>query len=99
MQWEYIKFVNFDDFYNNRKIIRYYYKRLPLDEKWKYKRFVYSDALKENETDKNSIWNFLNENEYCKQELLGRKTYRDNVRLRKTKKDIDLYKDLLNFKD
>ena len=69
MRWENIKFDSFEDFYSNRKIIRYYYKSLDLDEKWDYKRFIYSDELQEKEIDKDCIWNFLNENEFSNKEL------------------------------
>lgn len=98
MQWERIKFVNFDDFYKNRKIIRYYYKELPLEEKWDYKRFIYGDKLKENTTDRDCIWNFLNENEFSKKELQVRVTYRKFQKKKKLKKD-KTYDYILDFEE
>lgn len=88
MSWENIKFVSFDDFYKNRKIIRYVYRVLPLDEKWEYKRFVYGDELREKVIDKDCIWNFLNENENCRKEIIERaknKRYTKKNRQRKEK--------------
>lgn len=71
MSYEKAKFINFDDFYRNRKIIRTLYEELELRDKIAFKRFVY-DELKECETDKDCIWNFLNKNENCKKELIAR---------------------------
>lgn len=71
MRWEEITFVDFDDFYQNRKLIRDCYSTLSLKDKISYKRFVY-DTLKECMTDKDCIWNFLNENVDCKKELAAR---------------------------
>lgn len=96
MRWEQIKFVSFNDFYKNRKIIRYYYKELPLEDKWSYKRFIYSDELNEKEIDKDCIWNFLNEIEFSKKEL----SIRYKNRNYKTKQEITkntLCDDLLDF--
>lgn len=79
MSCEKAKFTNFDDFYRNRKLIRNLYAELTYRDKIAFKRFVY-DELIECETDKDSIWNFLNKNENCKKDLkatyLARKKYR-----------------------
>lgn len=88
MRWENIKFVSFNDFYKHKKIIRYYYKELSLEQKWAYKRFIYSDELNEKEVDKDCIWNFLNENENCRKEIIERaknKRYTKKNRQRKEK--------------
>lgn len=94
MRWENIKFDSFEDFYSNRKIIRYYYKSLDLDEKWAYKRFIYSDELQEKEIDKDCIWNFLNENEFSNKELKGRFAYRKNLNMYKKAK---FYEEILDL--
>lgn len=99
MRWENIKFVNFNDFYKHKKIIRYYYKELSLEQKWAYKRFIYSDELNEKEVDKDCIWNFLNENEFCKQEIKVRMDYRKFLKKNKIKKHIGFYKELLGLDD
>lgn len=70
-----IEIYSFNYFYKNRKKIRNMYRLLSLDEKWKLKRFVYSDNLDEKEIDKDCIWNYLNENENCKKELYNRYLY------------------------
>lgn len=94
MRWENIKFDSFEDFYSNRKIIRYYYKSLDLDEKWAYKRFIYSDELQEKEIDKDCIWNFLNEIEFSNKELKGRFAYRKNLNIHKKAK---FYEEILDL--
>lgn len=71
MTYEKVKFVNFDDFYQNRKLLRILYKELSLSDKIMLKRFIY-DEMKMYENDKDCIWNFLNENEFCKKELMTR---------------------------
>lgn len=80
MRWEDIKFSDFFEFYRDRKILRYYYRRLPIDEKWAYKRFVYGNELNEKEIDRDCIWNYLNENENCKKEIIARMEYRKKYR-------------------
>lgn len=96
MRWEQIKFVSFNDFYKNRKIIRYYYKELPLEYKWSYKRFIYSDELNEKEIDKDCIWNFLNEIEFSKKELSIRYKNRNYKKKQEIPKNT-LCDDLLDF--
>lgn len=71
MRWENVTFIDFDDFYQNRKLLRDCYKELSLKDKILLKRFIYDD-LKECTTDKDVIWNFLNENEDCKKDLAVR---------------------------
>lgn len=71
MGYEKAKFVNFDDFYRNKKILRTAYKELSLSDKIAFKRYVY-DEIKECESDKDVIWNYLNENMFCKKELMSR---------------------------
>ena len=71
MEWENIRFTSFDDFYINKKFIRNYYKGLSMPDKWSYKHYVYY-CLKFCESDKNAIWNFLNENENCRKDLIDR---------------------------
>lgn len=96
MRWEQIKFVSFNDFYKNRKIIRHYYKELPLDDKWSYKRFIYSDELKEKEIDKDCIWNYLNEIEFSKKELTVRFKKRTYDKKRELIKNT-ICNDMLDF--
>ena len=71
MSYENIKFINFDDFYKNRKLIRCNYRKLLLRDKIAFKHYVYYE-LTDCEIDKNVIWNFLNENEFCNKELKQR---------------------------
>ena len=71
MGYEKVKFINFDDFYQNKKLIRTLYEELSLHDKIEFKRFVY-DELKECASDKDVIWNYLNKNEDCKKELMAR---------------------------
>lgn len=71
MSYEKVKFINFDDFYQNKKYLRTMYKELSLSDKIMLKRFIY-DEMKMYESDKDCIWNFLNENECCKKELVAR---------------------------
>lgn len=89
MNWEDVKFIDFDDFYQNRKLLRNLYKELSLDDKWRMKRFLY-DEIKECRSDKDVIWNFLNENENCKKELANRVNTRRNAK--KRRKQIDIMK-------
>ena len=49
--------------------------------------------------DKDCIWNFLNENEYCKQEIKVRMDYRKLLKKNKIKKHIGFYKELLGLDD
>ena len=84
MRWEEITFIDFDDFYQNRKLIRECYSTLTLHDKIQYKRFVY-DCLNECMTDKDCIWNFLNENMDCKKELAARVNTRRYSRKNKRK--------------
>ena len=46
MRWENVTFIDFDDFYQNRKLLRDCYKELSLKDKILLKRFIYDD-LKE----------------------------------------------------
>lgn len=78
MNYESIKFINFDDFYKSRKTIRYTYRKLLLRDKIAFKHYVYYE-LKDCELDKDIIWNFLNENEYCKRELINRIKYKRRI--------------------
>ena len=71
MRYEKVKFINFDDFYQNKKILRILYKELCKEEKRLLKRFIY-DEIKMSETDKDIIWNYLNENENCRKDLIAR---------------------------
>lgn len=71
MRWEDVKFIDFDDFYQNRKLLRKFYKELSLNDKWCLKHFLYEE-IKECMSDKDVIWNFLNENYNCKKELAAR---------------------------
>lgn len=57
---EELAFVGVKEFYKKRKIIREKYSRLSLDEKWKYKYYIYSHYLIE-EYYKDVIWEYLNE--------------------------------------
>ena len=79
MGYEKAKFVNFDDFYQNKKILRAYYKELSLSDKIAFKRYVY-DEIEECETDKDVIWNYLNENLCCRKELISRVITRNKRR-------------------
>lgn len=100
MSYENIKFVSFDDFCKNRKIIRFYYRELLLRDKIAFKRYVYDD-LKMCESDKNVIWNFLNENPDCKKELLERISYKKRLQRKKMIKEnmlLNIQFDL-NLKD
>lgn len=100
MSYENIKFVSFDDFCKNRKVIRFYYRELLLRDKIAFKRYVYDD-LKMCESDKNVIWNFLNENENCKKELQQRIYYKNTLKKKKMLKQNMLLniKFNLNLKD
>lgn len=71
MGYESIKFISFDNFYKNKKSIRCTYRKLLLRDKIAFKHYVYYE-LKECEMNKNVIWNFLNENENCRKELMLR---------------------------
>lgn len=75
MSYDKAKFINFDDFYKNRKLIRMEYKELSLHDKIIFKRYLY-DEVKERESDKDVIWNFLNENPFCNKDLRERITTR-----------------------
>ena len=56
----YMRFNTFDDFYTRKDIIKKYFSKLSLDEKYIYKMYVYSNRLiKEDKL--NKIWEFLNE--------------------------------------
>ena len=57
-----LRFVGFKDFYKRSRYIKQIYRSLPIDEKWRYKYYVYSNRLlSENNAD--LIWHYLNENE------------------------------------
>lgn len=86
MDYESIKFINFDDFYKSRKIIRYTYRKLLLRDKIAFKHYVYYE-LKDCESDKNVIWNFLNENENCKKELQERIYYKNKLKKKRMLKE------------
>lgn len=71
MSYEKVKFINFDDFYQNKKILRALYKELYKEEKRLLKRFIY-DEINMCESDKDIIWNYLNENDNCRKDLIAR---------------------------
>lgn len=86
MGYKNIIFSNFDDFYKNRKLIRFYYRELLLKDKIAFKRYIY-DEMKMCESDKNIIWNFLNENEDCKKELIKRIYYKNTLKKKRMIKE------------
>ena len=55
-------FYGVKDFYNNRLSLKTFYMIMPEKEKKLYKRFVYSISF-ENEYVKDSIWEYLNNEE------------------------------------
>ena len=76
MIWEDFKIISFEDFYRRKKTIRNHYRQMSYPQKRNYKNYIYSDEFREKETDKDCIWNYLNENENCKKELVSRMEYR-----------------------
>ena len=57
-----MRFIGFKDFYKRSRKIKSMYDKLPLEEKWTYKYYVYSNALvSQNRLD--LIWEYLNEPE------------------------------------
>lgn len=52
-------YITYDDFCQNRKILRYFFERLGNNAKIFYKWYVYAN-IHMNETHKNAIWDYLN---------------------------------------
>lgn len=55
-----MKFIGVKDFYIKCRVIRKKYRLMRLDEKWKYKYYVYSRPLLI-EYYKDVIWEYLND--------------------------------------
>ena len=57
-----LRFVGFRDFYKRSRYIKQIYRSLPIDEKWHYKYYVYSNRLID-QKHVDLIWQYLNESE------------------------------------
>lgn len=76
-----LRFVGFKDFYKRSRYIKQIYHSLSLDEKWKYKYYVYSNRLiDENHAD--LIWHYLNEPEWSEDYVSRRKLGEDYLNVR-----------------
>lgn len=72
---DYMKFYTFYDFCDNRYILRILFRSLNRDAKLFYKWYVYAN-IHTNETYKNAIWDYLNDNETEEHILHLKKLYR-----------------------
>lgn len=76
-----LRFVGFKDFYKRSRYIKQIYCSLPIDEKWRYKYYVYSNRLiSENNLD--LIWHYLNENENSEDYVSRRKLGEQYLKVR-----------------
>ena len=76
-----LRFIGFKDFYKRSRYIKQIYRSLPIDEKWRYKYYVYSNRLiSENNAD--LIWHYLNENENSKDYVSRRKLGEQYLKVR-----------------
>lgn len=53
-----VSFIGYKDFYRKRKKIRKYFRSLTLRNKWRYKKYVYSNCLIK-DFYKDVIWEYL----------------------------------------
>ena len=76
-----LRFIGFKDFYKRSRYIKQIYRSLSIDEKWRYKYYVYSNRLiSENNAD--LIWHYLNENENSEDYVSRRKLGEQYLKVR-----------------
>ena len=76
-----LRFVGFRDFYKRSRYIKQIYHSLSTDEKWRYKYYIYSNRLID-ENNLDLIWHYLNESENSEDYVSRRKLGEQYLKVR-----------------